>query len=127
MLIRNYIKSFTSYVLSGTQLFGDEENGLTYQEKMYYYRAKFPREFVEMVKNNKALSSNPLLSKAIVRYDGTLGIDGSARMEKEERERYKYAMDELLYMTKKYKEDGSVDPDTVITATIDGQKREITG
>ena len=127
VLIRNYIKSFTSYVLSGTQLFGDEENGLTYQEKMYYYRAKFPREFVEMVKNNKALSSNPLLSKAIVRYDGTLGIDGSARMEKEERERYKYAMDELLYMTKKYKEDGSVDPDTVITATIDGQKREITG
>ncbi len=80
-----------------------------------------------MVKNNKILSSNPILSKIIVRRDGTLGVNGSARMEKEERERYKYAMDELLYMAKQFKDDGTIDRDTVIMANINGEQTEITG
>lgn len=64
--IRTLYRDFIQFVLSGTKMFGTDEN-LTFTAKRDYYLYKFPDKFMILKRKYKELMENPTISRMILK------------------------------------------------------------
>lgn len=86
---------FITYLLSGTQEFGDSAEG-TFEEKRDYYLYQYPQKFSEILKKNPQLASSPALSNLRVS-QGEIIMERSGKITPTLRESIMTGFDSMLF------------------------------
>lgn len=86
---------FTTYILSGTKLFGDSETG-TFEEKRDYYLYQYPQKFITLLKNNPQLFASSALNNLRV-VNGEIVMEKSGKVTPALRDAVTTGFDSLLF------------------------------
>lgn len=93
--LKNINKSFITYLLSKTKLFGDTPE-ISLEKKREYYLNKFPEKFLKLKEENPDIASIGAIEKLTVSY-GKLVMERSSRLSQTDREMFMSDFDSLLY------------------------------
>ena len=88
-------KDFTTYLLSGTKRFGDEDTQ-TLEQKRDYYLYQFPQEFNRILKENPDIASIPGVNMLRV-LNGQIVLERSLKMTETSRNAVTAGFDTLLF------------------------------
>lgn len=93
---------FVTYILSGTERFGDDSNGRfdskTMEERRDYYLYQYPQKFASVLRNNPKLAASPALNNMRVT-GGEIIMERSGKITPTLRESIMQGFDSMLFGT----------------------------
>ena len=96
--INRFFNESTTFALSKTKLFGDnDETGDTYEQKREYYLYQFPKRFEKLILDNPDLKQLDIIKKLSIGQSGDIEMFSSGRLTPLMRESLMRSMDSLLF------------------------------
>lgn len=94
-VISSAMRDLINFWMSGTELFGKDGNGNTFESKRRYYLYRFPRRFSQIV-SSEPMKPYGALRRLRVNDKGWIVFDGNGKADNIEREQYQLDFERML-------------------------------
>lgn len=94
-VISSAMRDLVNFWMTGTELFGKDGNGNTFESKRRYYLYRFPQRFKQMA-SSESMKPYGALRRLMVNDKGWIVFDGNGKADNIEREQYQLDFERML-------------------------------